>query len=565
MPASTPPVAPPEARERPALAVLPLVCALGVCALIFVPRVRADPHLFWTFASVGAVLLAGLAVVAWRAKRTGQRLRAAFVVVRAHYVQAIVQFCIYIYWGSHSAGVYAQLPLIFGQLLFLYALTALLAWSRGRTWQFGFGPMPVILSTNLLLWFRDDYFYLQFAMVATGALGKEFITWKREGRTTHIFNPSVFGQSVFALALIFAGTTREFTMGEEIAVSFESLPHIYLVLFFLGLVVQYLFSVTLMTLAATAALCLLNLSYTGITGTYYFMTLNIGATVFLGLHLLMTDPSTSPRSYVGRIVFGAGYGVGYFLLFRLFDHLDVPLFWDKLLPVGVLNLLVPVIDRWARSGVFGKLNRAWESALEPRKLNLIHMGAWAALFATMIGTGFVEGRHEGRTIAFWKKAYDEGRYRAGENLLTLTKHRAMQGSGEANNMLGMLYLEGKLLEKNDEAAAHFFAEACRQGYPIGCENVVGQFLFQLRARSPEDVTQALDRLEQLCGAVGSGPACFLVGSAYELGRERPLDVARAKELYQLGCDQGSAEACAALKRLAGMRTGTLAPDARRPH
>ena len=48
------------------------------------------------------------------------------------------------------------------------------------------------LSMNLFLWFRDDWFYLQFVMVAIIVFGKEFLRWKRDGHVTHIFNPSAF-------------------------------------------------------------------------------------------------------------------------------------------------------------------------------------------------------------------------------------------------------------------------------------------------------------------------------------------------------------------------------------
>src|SRR6185295_1945531 len=128
-----------------------------------------------------------------------------FFPVKSHYVQACVQFTILCYWGwfapKVSNGVYAQMPLIFAQLVFLYGLDGLLSWTRGHSWRAGFGPMPIIFSTNLLLWFKDDWFFLQILMVATGALGKHFVTWRREWKVTHIFNPSVFGQFLAAVAL----------------------------------------------------------------------------------------------------------------------------------------------------------------------------------------------------------------------------------------------------------------------------------------------------------------------------------------------------------------------------
>ena len=49
------------------------------------------------------------------------------------------------------------------QLLFAYAFDMLLAWSRGEEYVLGFGPFPIVFSTNLFLWFKDDWFALQFA------------------------------------------------------------------------------------------------------------------------------------------------------------------------------------------------------------------------------------------------------------------------------------------------------------------------------------------------------------------------------------------------------------------
>ena len=59
----------------------------------------------------------------------------------------------------------------------------LVCWSRRDKWILGFGPIPIIFSMNLFLWFRDDWFYLQFVMVAIIVFGKEFVRWKRDGQS----------------------------------------------------------------------------------------------------------------------------------------------------------------------------------------------------------------------------------------------------------------------------------------------------------------------------------------------------------------------------------------------
>ena len=77
----------------------------------------------------------------------------------------------------------------------------------GRALHARLRAFPIIFSTNLFLWFTDDWFYLQFLMVAAGFLGKAFVQWRREGRRTHIFNPSAFSLGLFSLVLIVTGTS----------------------------------------------------------------------------------------------------------------------------------------------------------------------------------------------------------------------------------------------------------------------------------------------------------------------------------------------------------------------
>lgn len=502
-----------------------------------VPMVQENPHLLWSFLGLAAALMAWSLILWVLARRSGRVFRVEYYPIKAHYVQACVQFSIFLYWGLYWSNVYAELPLILAQVVYLYTLDALLSWSRGRSWRLGYGPLPVVVSTNLLLWFRHDWYVFQFLMLTVGALGKQFITWNRDGRQTHIFNPSAFGQFVFAIALIGTGTTQEYTWGKEIAATFDA-PYMLLVIFLCGLVVQSLFHVTLMTVAAATTLVLLNQIYTEITGVYYFVTINIAAPIFLGIHLLITDPATSPRTNLGRVIFGSLYGMGYFILFRVLDLYGVPLFWDKLLPVPILNLCVPMIDRVVRSGFIGRVNHAWETCLPARKLNFIHMGCWIAFFATLWTTGYIEAPHPGNSIPFWKQALAEGKPHAGHSLVIAAGTQAEGGgSGAAFNELGLICMEGVIVNENHAAAAHYFARACELKDESGCVNVVLQYLVLGERRSDEELDLALESLELDCRAGGSSRSCFLAGHAYETGRGRPLDTQRAIELYeQAGLD-----------------------------
>lgn len=502
----------------------------------------------WTFLAIGAAFL-GWAGVLWYVRaRKGAAFEAVFTPIRSHWVQASVQASILVYWGWFVPAVPNHAPLIVAQVLYVYALDALLTWSRGRLWRFGFGPLPIIFSTNLLLWFKPEWFAFQFVMITLGVLGKTFVTWEREGRRTHIFNPSTFGQFIVAVVLIATGLTKELTLGKEIAASFDP-PHMLIVIFLGGLVVQGLFHVTLITLSAALTLCLVNLAYFWIHGTYIFVNVNIAAPIFLGIHLLLTDPATSPRTNVGRVIFGGLYGIAYAVLFRALDIWEVPTFWDKLLPVPFLNLMVPWIDRVSRAGFVGRIDMAWRSFGSAARVNAVHMGVWIALFALWIMTGFIEGKHPGNSIPFWKKALAEKKPHAGHSLVMAAGSLAeASGSAEAYNELGLICFAGEIVDTNHERAAEFFAKASDRGDPHGAMNVVSQYLYFGERISDAALERSFARLENLCEKGFEGPACWLLGRAHEVGRGRPLDKQLALQFY-MRCALGNPYAAKGIARI----------------
>ncbi len=373
------------------VAAIPFGLTGALLALVALPRVHGTPALLTAFLTASAALLLWQVAIWMRAARSQQAVAATVALAPAHYVQACVHTSILLYWGWYAPGVYTELPLILGQLLFLYVVDALLSWTRGHTWRIGFGPFPIILSTNLFLWFRDEWFALQFAMVAVAAFGKHFLTRSRDGRRSHIFNPSALSQSLFGVVLLALGLSDRLTHGREIAASFD-VPHMLFVIFAAGLIVQYRFRVTLVTMAAVTTVWLFDMAYTQATELYFFSTYSIGAQVFLGMHLLVTDPATSPRTNAGRVLFGMLYGAGYLVLFDMLGRAGLPLFWDKLLPVPLLNLAVPLVERASRGVLPDRLGRRWDAPAAAGQVNLVHMGLWVLLFAGMVSTGFIGGR-----------------------------------------------------------------------------------------------------------------------------------------------------------------------------
>ena len=121
------------------------------------------------------------------------------------------------------------------------------------------------------------------------------------------------------------------------------------------------------------------------TGVYFFYDSYIPIAVFLGMHLLFTDPSTSPRTELGRIVFGVLYGLSTIVLYVVLGWVGAPTFYDKLLQVPLLNLSVIVIDRAARSADAsgGSIRPRSGAALAPRRRHLAYIGVWAVVFVGM--------------------------------------------------------------------------------------------------------------------------------------------------------------------------------------
>ena len=504
---------------------LPLAFALGLAGLAFLSPVRESPRAFAAFLGAAALLCVWNAALLMRARREGRALTLAALARKQHYVQACAQGAVLLYWGWYWPPVYAFAPFILGQLLFAYAFDMLLGWSRRDNYSLGFGPFPVIFSISLFLWFKPDWFYLQFAMVALGLAAKEFIRWERDGRRVHIFNPSSFPLAVFSLALLATGASG-ITWGANIASTQFYPPHMYLMLFLIGLPGQFFFGVTSMTMSAVLATYVFGRLYFAATGIYFFYDSYIPIAVFLGMHLLFNDPSTSPRTEFGRILYGALYGLSTVALYQLLGSAGMPTFYDKLLPVPFLNLSVKGLDRVARSHwLRGALGRT----LEPRARNLAYMSVWAAVFGVMSATQAVGDNHPGQWLPFWRKACQEGRAYACPYLADLETSFCDRGSGWACNEAGLLYIAlsrtGEDLRRLDPAgAAEPLSRGCELGFDAACRNL-------------STLNSGTGNFAGAAPALADYPI-ILRGSKGEI-RER-----EAPELYALACKEGWTGTCA---------------------
>ena len=358
----------------------------GLLVLSQLSVLEARPMVRTSIAAAAFFLLAW-SVLLFGVLRRGRKVTLEVVLRRQHYLQACLQGSLIVYWGFYWDEVLHAAPLIAAQLLFAYGFDSLLSWTHRRTWAFGFGPFPIIFSITLFFWFKDDWFYLQFGLVALGFLAKEFLRWTRDGINTHIFNPSSFPLAVVSVFLLLANAT-EITWGIQVAQTEFYPPQMYLAIFLIGMPGQYLFGVTPMTMAAIVTTFLCSAVYYAATGIFFFSDSHVPIAVFLGMTLLFTDPATSPRTEVGRVLYGVLYGLTTVVLYDLLLRFGMPGFYDKLLQVPLLNLSAKLLDRVAKVPLL---------PLVPPRRYLAYMGVWAVAFGAMSDTGYLATTTLGNT------------------------------------------------------------------------------------------------------------------------------------------------------------------------
>ena len=280
-------------------------------------------------------------------------VRVRLTLRKPLYIQTVLALVLHVYWGLYWDEVGQHAPLVVVQLVFAYLFEMCLSWSRGKVWQLGLGQFPVVLSINFFLWFRDEYFYLQLLLIALTYLTKEFVTWERGGRRTHIFNPSAISLALLSILLLSTDSVG-LTNGIELTMSFSLPPSFFEVIFLLGLITQFLFRTTLVTFGSSAALCILYFLSQVFLGTTFNPT-PIDIVVFLGLTFLVTDPSTSPKTETGKFLFGMTYGTGILIAFVFLQYHRQPAHFDKILVVPIVNLLVKFFNSCAHRLVNSRL------------------------------------------------------------------------------------------------------------------------------------------------------------------------------------------------------------------
>lgn len=505
-----------------AFAVLkyPLAATAGLAAYLALPQIRTHPVLLPTFGVTVLLLLAWTAWV-WRSARSvGRDLTMEILVRRPHYIQLGAQGFVLLYWGWWVRSVYGYSPLILAQIFLAFAVDALLSLSRRGRWTMGVGAVPVVFSINLFLWFDLPWFYWQFAMIPVVFLGKEFLQREWNGRRTHIFNPSAFALAVAAVALIATSSTG-ITQGIAIANSQNVPPLIYVAIFAAALPGQALFGVATMTMTAVVAMWGFGVVYLQATGAFFFYDAYIPIAVFLGMHLLFTDPATSPKSEGGRVLWGVLYAVGVIGSAWILERAGAPTFYDKLLPVPLLNLVAPQLDDIAVA-VTTRVKLLAPLAVRPdSRRALITTGLWIVVFGGLYAVDGLGDDHPGQYLPFWEEACAEGSPRACDYLPVMQQNFCDRGSGWACNEFGVFRAR---VDGDVRGAMAEFERACAAGFAPGCLN--GQRL------------------------VGGGELVRERPPVAELpivlrGSKGPVTETDPAALYALGCERGWTAFCEA--------------------
>jgi hypothetical protein len=141
--------------------------------------------------------------------------------------------------------------------------------------------------------------------------------------------------------------------------------------------------------------------------------------------------------------------------------MGAPTFYDKLLPVPIMNLLVRQINSLTSSDPLARIG----GALSPRRRNVVYTALWTAVFIALSATQGVGDKHPGQYYPFWQKACDAGNERACDYSANLLVVYCNTGSGWACNEVGVRRLQLRQLALPD------FRRGCELGFAPACTNM----------------------------------------------------------------------------------------------
>lgn len=254
-----------------------------------------------------------------------------------HALPAVLQVTLFAYWSLYWSAVVAHVPVVLAQLAFAYAVDVLLAWTRRRPYQPSLGPIPIVLSANLFVWFPPEQALLGFVVVAVALASK---AWLRAG-DRHIFNPSVLGIAVVGVLCVILPDTFRY---HDISHDFDRPPQMALVILVLALIPQVRLNTTPVAVGAAVAMIGTMVLVGTLTG-YHGGPSPWWPPWLLAITLLAGDPATIPSGSLPRLLFGVFLGIAFYVVSRGMLVAIGTDFYAKILPIPLANLLVPVFAR----------------------------------------------------------------------------------------------------------------------------------------------------------------------------------------------------------------------------
>lgn len=314
------------------------------------PQPWAPPWPLWLMAISGWTLLGILLLV--------RRCPVQLNIKLPHLVPAAIQSTIFAYWWTYWPAAGVQIATFPPEILLAYAVDGILAVVWLREWKVGFGPVPIVLSSNL---FTAPGPWTALVIILVAFLTRMFVV--RNGK--HVLNPSAAGLTAgLLLTVLLPGIFQAGGVFSKLSIP----PNIAELILLLALIPQARFRIALATVGTAVGLMNASHLFAEVPG------LAMPGTLIM-LVLFVTDPATIPRTPVGLLAYGYFIGMGVGVTGFATHHLGVG---DdrlvKVLPVPFANALVPTFDALGAAAA-----RRWRLAVLQPRWNLLHIAVWWAL------------------------------------------------------------------------------------------------------------------------------------------------------------------------------------------
>ena len=255
-------------------------------------------------------------------------------VKRTHLLPTLLQLSLLTYWGLHWNEFSSRAHFIAIELAYAYLLEMSLSVLVLRHWRLSFGPIPIVLSTNLFVQYTSYDELIMMGIALTVAISSKILI-RPGGR--HVFNPSALGLAVVgAIWLLLDGSSDLHTWrvmeipDGDIAHELNLAPNMAEAIVLLAIIAHLRVPVVLITMSGFAAMLMCGPIYQEQAPAPDW------APIVLVLALLVTDPATSPKTSGGRVLFGFATG---FLISSLSVALEsngISDFYSKVIPVPLV-------------------------------------------------------------------------------------------------------------------------------------------------------------------------------------------------------------------------------------